>query len=157
MSKEQLSSMIKYLTCKFAEFYSYFPQSEKKGIEYNGSISLEDELSRGYCLHYAAFLKKIFPEGQIYLAKNFYHYIFQYDENFYDYRGLIGNEENIEISPNFFINKKDLFEQPIENIHEEFQKTPLIYAEKDPVWSKIEPKLLELAEKLKKEGFSQCR
>ena len=89
MEIEQISENIKFLTSKFAEYYSYYPESEKDGIEYNGYYSLEDELKKGYCLHFANLLKMIYQQGQIKLAKNYNHYIFLYQDHNFNYHGCI--------------------------------------------------------------------
>ena len=45
LEQNQMNQVIEKITSKFAELYSYFPEREKTGIEYNGSIQIEDELS----------------------------------------------------------------------------------------------------------------
>lgn len=61
LESNEMNKIIKRITFKFAELYSYFPEREKAGIEYNGSLGLEAELRMGYCLHFAALLKELFP------------------------------------------------------------------------------------------------
>ena len=80
LEPNEMNQVIAKITSKFAELYSYFPEREKTGIEYNGSIKIEDELRMGYCLHFAALLKEIFPEGHIIWGNVIDHYIFYYQQ-----------------------------------------------------------------------------
>lgn len=146
LEQNQMNQVIEKITSKFAELYSYFPEREKTGIEYNGSIQIEDELRMGYCLHFAALLKEIFPEGHIIWGNVIDHYIFYYHQNFYDYRGLIyHDQEKIEILPQYFIPLKDLKVTPVKNVSLEFLQANTIYAEQDPIWIQIKPHLISTA------------
>ena len=146
LEQNQMNQVIEKITSKFAELYSYFPEREKTGIEYNGSIQIEDELRMGYCLHFAALLKEIFPEGHIIWGNVIDHYIFYYHQNFYDYRGLIyHDQEKIEILPQYFISLKDLKVTPVKNVSLEFLQANTIYAEQDPIWIQIKPYLISTA------------
>ena len=146
LEQNQVNQVIEKITSKFAELYSYFPEREKTGIEYNGSIQIEDELRMGYCLHFAALLKEIFPEGHIIWGNVIDHYIFYYHQNFYDYRGLIyHDQEKIEILPQYFIPLKDLKVTPVKNVSLEFLQANTIYAEQDPIWIQIKPHLISTA------------
>ena len=100
----------------------------------------------GYCLHFAALLKEIFPEGHIIWGNVIDHYIFYYHQNFYDYRGLIyHDQEKIEILPQYFIPLKDLKVTPVKNVSLEFLQANTIYAEQDPIWIQIKPHLISTA------------
>ena len=146
LEPNEMNQVIAKITSKFAELYSYFPEREKTGIEYNGSIKIEDELRMGYCLHFAALLKEIFPEGHIIWGNVIDHYIFYYQQNFYDYRGLIyHDQERIEILPNHFIPLTDLKITPVQNVSLEFLQANTIYSEQDPIWHKIKPILIDTA------------
>ena len=146
LEQNQMNQVIEKITSKFAELYSYFPEREKTGIEYNGSIQIEDELRMGYCLHFAALLKEIFPEGHIIWGNVIDHYIFYYHQNFYEYRGLIyHDQEKIEILPQYFIPLKDLKVTPVKNVSLEFLQANTIYAEQDPIWIQIKPYLISTA------------
>lgn len=56
--------------------------------ELDGHIPLV--LTRGGCFQFAKYLKRHFPEGEIYLTKNKSHAVFKYEDSYYDIRGEVG-------------------------------------------------------------------
>ncbi|QIK57007.1 hypothetical protein G7059_03655 [Erysipelothrix sp. HDW6A] len=53
--------------------------------ELDGNIQVV--LLRGGCYQFAKYLKRHFPEGDIYLTQNMTHAVFKYDDSYYDIQG----------------------------------------------------------------------
>ena len=84
------------------------------------NIYVEDYkiLTNQYCFYFAKLLQEYFPEGKVVYVAQASHYIFLYDENYYDGRGFIEtyfekafviDEEFILLNPNnlYFIDDMD--------------------------------------------------
>ncbi len=123
------------LSYKFMEFYNIHIQIG----EY------DTLLTNGYCFYFAMLLKKIFPSGEIYYSC-YNHYLFFYENEFYDGNGIVPRyNEILGLSQGFhFI--KDLI--LIDDIQLELDRQEIFdfdYKKKERVWSILEPFLLSYA------------
>lgn len=57
----------------------------------------------GNCYYFASILKTRFPDGQIYYDVIYGHFIFKYNDNYYDWTGII--------NPNGYLVEWDRFEE----------------------------------------------
>ena len=96
-------------------------------------------LYNGYCLYYAKLLYDLIPGSQICHING--HYFIMYDNNLYDFRGLISSINNISSDIN---NESEIL--IITDVNLEFglaELVGIVDQEKDLVWSLLEPSLLE--------------
>lgn len=122
------------------------------------SIILEDKnlLGNKYCFYFAVLLKKLLPEGMI-IYTNQYHYIFKYNEHYYDYRGLIPTDEtSILLIDEVLELKEHLI--PVIDLNQEYslaQMNGIVDSNRDFIWNQIEPNLLKFGkEYLEKQNNS---
>ncbi len=110
-------------------------------------------LTNGYCLYFASLLKTLFPEGVIYSTSE-YHFIFYYQENYYDGNGKIFQIGDY-LSLDTFLPIANLRE--VKDVEEELFYTELFdvdYKKKETVWNVIGPLLVLYGRQLQ-ESFGE--
>lgn len=109
--------------------------------------------TNGYCLYFASLLKTLFPEGVIYSTSE-YHFIFYYQENYYDGNGKIFQIGDY-LSLDTFLPIANLRE--VKDVEEELFYTELFdvdYKKKETVWNVIGPLLVLYGRQLQ-ESFGE--
>lgn len=135
MTKEQMNQFVNELASEFMNLYHIHISKE----EYDPIILT------GYCLYFASLLQQLFKDGQVFRPEHIDHYIFYYEEEYYDGLGVLEKYNTTLYSTCFgFIPINTL--QEIKNIKEEIDYTSCCdfdYSYKQMVWQKIGPLLYE--------------
>ena len=139
MTKEQTIVFVNELANEFMNLYqTYISKNEYDPI-----------LVNGYCLYFATILQKLMNKGEVVYCKEYNHYLFCYEKEYYDGSGIIEKYNNILNSYYFgFIRINTLIN--IENVQEELDYTSCCdfdYEKKQLVWRKIEPLLYTFGRK----------
>ena len=135
----EMQNFIQFLTSVFIKEYN-------KRFSFGGWTECSNILADGYCFYFALTVHKLVPETKIASYPERHHFI-SYQNDFFDYRGLLPVVENqiqiflgstFSLDRIFIVEEKDLMQEiGIAEICGEISPA------KDVIWNQIEPALLE--------------